>query len=121
MAGEKPPKRLGVRPVPHNETSANCMSAFDSKAKVWEEYLSSPRGGLRVDLSLQYLALHLNLPADNLRALDAGRRRGPYAFALAERGYVVAGLLVTNAGHRVRQDQRSRSRPSRGHRVGAVA
>ncbi len=65
----------------HDETSANRLSAFDSKAEVWKEHRSPSRGGLRVELSLHYLAQHLNLPADKSTALDAGGGRSQYAYA----------------------------------------
>lgn len=75
-----------------HETSVDPLLAFDSRADAWEEYLSSPRGCLRLELSLQYLAQHLDEPAHNSRVLDAGGGTGHYTLALAERGYRVCLL-----------------------------
>jgi len=68
------------------------LDAFDSRALAWNEYLSTPLGRLRRELSLHFLSENLAGPGSGLRALDAGGGTGSYAVELAELGYHVCLL-----------------------------
>jgi S-adenosylmethionine-dependent methyltransferase len=74
------------------DTLSPALAAFDAKAEAWEEYLASPLGRLRVELSLHYLTEHLDSLPGDLKVLDAGGGTGSYAIPLARRGYQVCLL-----------------------------
>jgi S-adenosylmethionine-dependent methyltransferase len=77
---------------PVTSTVGPALAAFDAKAEAWEEYLASPLGRIRLELSLRYLSEHLDsLPGDS-KVLDAGGGTGSYAIPLARRGYQVCLL-----------------------------
>ncbi len=80
-------------PIPSvTDTPSASLAAFDAKAEAWEEYLASPLGRLRIELSLDYLNEHLDSLPGDLRVLDAGGGTGSYAIPLAKRGYRVCLL-----------------------------
>jgi len=68
------------------------LGAFDRGAPAWAEYLSTPLGRLRCELSMHYLSQNLGGSGHGLRALDAGGGTGSYAVNLAERGFHVCLL-----------------------------
>jgi S-adenosylmethionine-dependent methyltransferase len=68
------------------------LAAFDTKAKVWEDYTATPLGRLRQELTLRYLMQHLGSFPRSLKVLDAGGGTGSYALPLAKQGHWVCLL-----------------------------
>lgn len=68
---------------------AQLRTAFDSKARAWDDYTRTPIGRLRQELTLRYLSRHLPEPARAATVLDAGGGTGDLAIALARRGFRV--------------------------------
>jgi S-adenosylmethionine-dependent methyltransferase len=68
------------------------LAAFDTKAKVWEDYTVMPLGRLRQELTLRYLGQHLGSLVRSLKVLDAGGGTGSYALPLAQQGHQVCLL-----------------------------
>jgi S-adenosylmethionine-dependent methyltransferase len=69
-----------------------ALEAFDNGAAAWCDYLSTPLGRLRHDVSLHYLTEHLGGLGRESRVLDAGGGTGSYAVPLSERGCYVCLL-----------------------------
>ena len=63
-----------------------ALAAFDARAAAWEDYVSTPLGRLRQELTLQHLAHHLGSQIANAHVLDMGGGTGGYALALAQQG-----------------------------------
>jgi S-adenosylmethionine-dependent methyltransferase len=70
-------------------SSAKSLPAFDANANAWEEYMNTPLGQLRQELTLRYLARHLCALPPRLTVLDAGGGTGSYALPLAQQGHRV--------------------------------
>jgi len=68
---------------------AQLRNAFDSKAQAWDDYMHTPIGRLREELTLRLLGRHLPEPTRSTSVLDAGGGTGGLALALARRGYHV--------------------------------
>jgi S-adenosylmethionine-dependent methyltransferase len=84
---------LGDDPSRSTELSSqSTLEAFDKGAPAWVEYVSTPLGRLRHELSMYYLSQHLVGASHGLRALDAGGGTGTYAIDLARRGFHVCLL-----------------------------
>jgi S-adenosylmethionine-dependent methyltransferase len=82
-----------ISPLPLTaRTPYLILAAFDTKAKVWEDYTAMPMGRLRQELTLRYLGQHLGSLPRNLKVLDAGGGTGSYALPLAQQGHQVCLL-----------------------------
>jgi S-adenosylmethionine-dependent methyltransferase len=68
------------------------LAAFEAKAEAWEDYMATPLGQLRQQLTLHYLAQHLGSLPRSLKVLDAGGGTASYALPLAQQGHQVCLL-----------------------------
>jgi len=68
------------------------LNAFDAQAAAWEAYTGTPLGRLREELTLRFLARHIDRPPPGLDVLDAGGGTGGYALSLAGEGHHVCLL-----------------------------
>lgn len=89
---EGPPGFGHLHPPASPHTLHQPLDAFDAKAGDWEDYTSTPLGQLRQQLTLHYLAQHLESLPRRLKVLDAGGGTGSYAIPLAEQGHRVCLL-----------------------------